>query len=186
MDKLKINLIPPEIKEIVRKDAKRILINKVSIGLLGLLIFLTAVILAVVVYQKASLNKVNSSIEQTKAQINKNVDKEAILKLLKNRLDTINQFTENRYKQGEVFKLISSLFPPGITMDSLEIEKTSKVAISGSTEGTTSMQNFFNNLTDPKMNEGKIASVSIESLSLSQKGGIRFDLKVNLSEGVIK
>lgn len=183
MDKLKINLIPPELKAGAKKDAKRILVNKISIGILGLLILMTALILSVVIYQKTTLNNINASLEQIKSQITANSDKEVVLKLLKNRIDTINQFTENRYKQGEVFKLITGLFPAGILMDSMQIDRTSKVAVSGTTESTVSMQNFFDNLTDPKTNEGKIASVNVESLSLSQKGGIRFDLKINLTEG---
>lgn len=185
MDKLRINLIPPEIKERAKKDAKRLLVNKISVGFLGLLILVTAGILGIVVYQKASLGQVSSSIEQEKNKINSFRDTEAVLKLLKNRVDTINQFTENRYKQGEIFNLITGLFPQGVQLESLQINKTAKVVVSGQTPDTDSLQQFFNNLTDPKTNEGKITSVKVENLNKTQLGGIRFDLTINLAGGVI-
>lgn len=184
MDKLRINLIPPELKELAKKDAKRALVNQISILLLGVLILITAGILGVVIYQSVSLGALNVSIEQERVQINLSKDKEAVVKLLKNRVDTINQFSGNRYKQGEIFSMIMNLFPAGIVLGSIQINKTSSVVISGETENTESLQNFFNNLTDPKTNEGKIASVKVESLSQSQRGGIRFDLKVTLASGV--
>jgi Tfp pilus assembly protein PilN len=184
MDKLKINLIPPEIKERAKKDAKRGLINKISIAFLGLLILVTAGILGTVVFQKGALNQVNAQIEQEKGKINSKRDTEAVLKLLKNRVDTINQFTENRYKQGEVFDLITGLFPPDVTLETLQINKTAKISVSGQTSSTQSLQQFFNNLTDPKTNEGKITSVKVENLNKNQQGGIRFDLIVNLAGGV--
>lgn len=184
MDKLRINLIPPELKELAKKDAKRSLVNKISILLLGVLILITAGILAIVIYQSVSLGVLNASIEQERLRINSSKDKEVVVKLLKNRIDTINQFSGNRYKQGEIFNMMMNLFPPGIILGSIQINKSSSVVISGETEDTLSLQNFFNNLTDPKTNEGKIASVKVESLSQSQRGRIRFDLKVALAAGV--
>ena len=184
MDKLRINLIPPELKELAKKDAKRILVNKISVLLLGVLVLITAGILAVVIYQNVSLGTLKASIEQERLRINSSKDKEAVVRLLKDRIDTINQFTGNRYKQGEIFNIIMNLFPQGIVLGSIQINKTSSVVISGETESTLSLQDFFNNLTDPKTNEGKITSVKVESLSQSQKGGIRFDLKVTLAAGV--
>lgn len=184
MDKLKINLIPPELKELAKKDAKRSLVNRISVLLLGVLVLITAGILGVVIYQSVSLSVLNASIEQERLRVNSFKDREAVVRLLKNRIDTINQFTGNRYKQGEIFNIMISLFPPDVVLKSILVNKTSSVAISGETEDTRALQNFFNNLTDPRVNEGKIASVNIESLSQSQTGGIRFDLKVNLAQGV--
>lgn len=184
MDKLRLNLIPPELKELAKKDAKRVLVNKISILLLGVLILVTACILAVVIYQSMSLGVLKATLEQERLRINSSKDKEAVVRFLKNRIDTINQFTGNRYKQGEIFNLMMNLFPSGIVLGSIQINKTNTVVISGETENTEPLQNYFSNLTDPKINEGKIASVKVESLSQSQIGGIRFDLKVTLAPGV--
>lgn len=184
MDKLRINLIPPELKALVKKDAKRAFVNRISILLLGVLVLITAGILGVVIFQSVSLSVLNTSIEQERLRINLSKDKEAVVRLLKNRIDTINQFSGNRYKQGEIFNMMVNLFPEDVGLESIQINKTSAVVISGETEDTQALQVFFNNLTDPSKNEGKIASVTIESLSQSPKGGIRFDLKVNLAPGV--
>lgn len=183
MDKIKINLIPPEIKERVKKEAKRSLIIRISIGLLGLLIVFTSGILAVTIIQNASLGNLNRQIDQDKSRINSLNQREAVVSFLKNRVDSINQFTGNRYQQGEVFELISSLFPNGVNLSTMQIDATSKILIQGDTESTVALQNFFDNLTDPTLNDGKIANVSVESLNRAANGRIRFDLSVNLKEG---
>lgn len=184
MDKLRINLIPPELKELAKKDAKRSLVNKISILLLGVLVLFTSGVLSVVVYQNMTLEALNVTLGQERSKLESVKDKEVVVKLLKNRIDTINQFTTNRYKQGEIFNTMMSLLPPGIDLGSIQINKTPSVIIAGETGDSEVLNNLFNNLTDPKINDGKITSVTVQSLSQSQNGGIRFDLKVNLAAGV--
>lgn len=185
MDKIKINLIPEEIKEKARKEAKQSLINKISIGLLGLLIVTTSSILAIVIFQGATLNSLKADIEEEKSKVSSHKDIEAVVNLLKNRIDTINQFSNKRYKQRDVFDLLTSLFPNGVYLESIQIDKTQRVVMSGQTSETFSLKIFFDNLVDPKINEGKISSVTVNSLSRSQQGKINFELDVNLAQGVI-
>lgn len=186
MDKIKINLIPEEIKEKAKKEAKQALINRISIAFLGLLIIATSGILATVIYQGATLSSLNVEIEQEKSRVSSYKDVEAVVNLLKNRIDTINQFTNKRYKQRDVFDLITSLFPVGVSLESIQIDKTSKVVISGETENTGALKILFDNLVDPKSNEGKIALVTVNSLNRTQQGKISFELNVILSEGALK
>lgn len=180
MDKLKINLIPPEIKEKVKKQAKRVLITKISVALLGVLIVITSLILGGVIFQKAQLQGLNSIIEQEKQQIGALKDKEAVVIFLKNRIDTINQVTDGHYKQDETLELITGLFPDGVNLGSLQIDKSSIAIVSGDTFDTLLLQQLFDNLTDPQTNDGKIASISVESLNKNASGKIRFDLQINL------
>lgn len=185
MDKIKINLLPPEIKEKAKREAKQSLINKISIAFLGGLILITSSILAQVISQGATVNFLNSEIEKEKSRIQSQNDKEAIVFLLKNRIDTINQFANNRYKQQEVFDFINSLFPQGIAIKRVSIDKTTKVVIGGETDETLALQAFLSNLTNPQINGGKIAFVIVENLNKSLSGKINFELSVNLAEGVL-
>lgn len=185
MDKIKLNLLPPEIKNLAKKAAKQAKINRISIGLLGFLILVTSGILAAVIFQGVSLNSLNTQIEQEKSRITKEKDTEAVVRLLKNRIDTINEFGEKKYKQREVFDLISGIFPQGVTLKSIQIDKTPRVVVGVETENTVSLQNLFDNLTDPKTNKGKITSVVVESMNKNLLGKIRFELTINLAEGVI-
>lgn len=185
MDKIKINLLPPEIKEKAKKVAKRSFVNKISIILLGVLILATSGILAVVIFQGATVNSLNSDIEREQARIQSKRDAEAVVRLFKNRTDTINLFATKRYKQREVYDLITNLFPSAIRMQSIQIGKTKKVSIMGQTDNTSALQDLFNRLTDPKINEGKITSVTVENLNKSQLGNINFELSINLAEGVL-
>lgn len=180
MDKLKINLIPPEIKEKAKKASKRSLVIRVSIGLLGLLILLTSGILSVIIFQSVTLQSLNSNLEQEKAKVANLKDREAVVYFLKNRIDTINKFSATRYSQSEIFELITSLYPEGLNVLSLQIDRSKKVQLQAETSSTKSLDDFFQNLTNPKVNEGKIASVSVEGLNRGQSGVIRFNLIINL------
>lgn len=180
MDKLKINLIPPEIKEKAKKEAKKGLIIRISVGLLGVLILATSGILATIIYQSVTVRSLNSQLEQEKSRIASLKDKEAVVYFLKNRIDTINKFSATRYTQSEIFELITLLYPKGVNVTSLQIDRSKKVQLQAETTDTTSLDNFFQNLTDPKVHEGKIASVSVEGLNKSKAGLIRFNLIINL------
>ena len=180
MDKLKINLIPPEVKAKAKKDAKRALGVRISVGLLGVLILITSGILAVIIYQSVTVQALNSEIENQKTAIVKLRNKEAIAFFLKNRIDTINQFALTQNQQSDMFVLINSLFPAGIDLLSLQIDKSDKVQLQAETLSTLSLENLLNSLTDPDENEGRIASVSVDSLNRNQAGLIRFSLTLNI------
>lgn len=185
MDKIKLNLLPPEIKELAKKHAKQSLVNKISIGLLGFLILVTSSILAGVIFQGVSLNSLNTQIEKEKARIGREKDTEAVVRLLKNRIDTINEFSGKKYKQREVFDLITGLFPQGVNLNSLQINKTPRVVLQGETGSTIALQDFFDNLTNPKNNEGKITAVVVENMNRNLQGRINFELSISLAEGSI-
>lgn len=179
-DKIRINLLPPEIKEQSKKKAKQSLVNRISIGLLGLLIIITAGILVMTVMQSLEVNSLTTSLDQKKLAVDALKDREAVVRLLKDRIDTINQFTENRYQQGQTFNLLKNLIPTGINLTTLQVDKTNIVSLSGETSSTTSLENFFEDLTDPQKNEGKIASVKVLNLNEAPSGNIKFDLDINL------
>jgi hypothetical protein len=183
MDKLKINLIPPEIKAQAQKEVKRLRLFKISVGLLGLLIFFTVCILSVIIYQGAVLRALDADLESEKVKIAALKDKEAVVFFLKNRIDTINQYSFGHYVQGEVYELINKLTPREISLTSLLIDDSELVSIQGNTTSTDALNTFFSNLIDPKLNEGKIVSVSVESLTKTQGSNIGFSLSVNMAGG---
>lgn len=182
MDKLKINLIPPEIKEKAKKAAKSAVIFRLSVGLLGVLILITVGILMIIIYQGVTVQALNSDIEAEKQALTPLKDKEAVVYFLKNRIDSINKFVVTQNTQNELFEIITGLLPPGVSLLALQINKSSQVVLQGETNSSVSLNNFFNNLTDPQTHDGKIASVTVESLNKSQTGVIRFSLMLNLAK----
>lgn len=182
MDKLKINLIPPEIKEKAKKDAKKSLSTRISIGLLGVLILVTIGVIGVSIYQSVTIRNLNNDIETEKSQLSELKDKEAVAYFLKNRIDAINKFSTTQNTQNEVYDLITSLLPPGVVILALQIDKSDKVFVQGETGSSKSLDVLFNNLSDPQTHTGKIASVSIESVSKNRTGVINFTLTINLGK----
>ena len=182
MDKLKINLIPPEIKENAKKAAKSAIIVRISVGLLGVLILITAGILSVIIFQSLTVRTLNADIEKEKAALAAVKDKEAVVYFLKNRIDTINKFAATQHTQNELFEVVTGLIPAGINLVSLQIDKSDQVSLQGDTGSSASLDNFFNNLTDPKINDGKVSSVEVENLNRGQFGSIRFTLTLKLAK----
>ena len=182
MDKLKINLIPPEIKEKAKKEAKTALFTRISVGLLGILVLITSGIIGVIIFQSVTIQNLNSEIEREKTDLEKLKDKEAVVYFLKNRIDSINMFATTQHTQNELYELVDSLLPPGINLVLLKIDKSSKIALQGETTSSSSLDNLFNNLTDKAKNDGKIDSVSVESLSKIRTGTINFTLSLNLAK----
>lgn len=182
MDKLKINLIPPEIKEKKKKDAKRSVVNRISIALLGLLIIVTAAVLGIIVVQNTTLQRLNTDIESEKSKISGLKDKEAVIFFLKNRIDTISNFSDKNYKQGDYYELMTGLVPQGVNLLSLQIDKSDKIALNGDTVSTEALGAYLSSLTDPAKNDGLINYVAVESLSRTAAGVIRFSFLVNMKE----
>lgn len=182
MDKLKINLIPPEVKAKAKKQARRSLVNKISILLLGVLILATTSILAVIIFQSVLLQTLTADIKREEQKIGSLRDKEAIVYFLNNRIDTIKGFGDDRYKQAQVFQLITGLLPDGVKISVMQIDKSDKVVLQGETSSTSTLADLFDGLVDPVLNEGKIASVNIDSLTRSGKGLIIFGLTINMKE----
>lgn len=185
MDKLKINLIPPEIREKAKKEAKRSVLARISVGLLGLLILLTSGLLALIIFQNVTLQNLTREIDQERSKIVALKDKEVAVFFLKNRLNSINKFSSSNTKQGQNYDLINSLFPTGADLTSVQIDKTDKILLTGETTSAQNLDLLFDNLTDPKMNEGKIASVLVDSLSRTPNGIIRFNLSINMKGGTL-
>lgn len=184
MDKLKLNLIPLELKEQAKKEAKRSLVVRISLGLLGLLILITFGVLAAAILQGLELSKINAQLDQHKTEVASLKDKEAVISFLKNRIDAINTFTNNRYKQAEILELVERQFPGGVNLVALHIDKSTKVLVQAQTSDTKLLKQFIDTLTDPQNQEGKIASVSAQNVNLSQDGKINFDLQLILSKEI--
>lgn len=180
MDKLKINLIPPEIKEKKKKEAKRSTVNRISIGLLGVLIIITSFVLGVIVIQNTTLQNLNTEIENEKNKIAGFKDKEAVAFFLNNRMTTISNFSDKNYKQSSYYELMTKLVPEGVEIEVMQIDKTNKITLSGATNSTAAFGEYLSNLTNPVNNDGLVDFVTIESLSRTATGIIRFNFVVNM------
>lgn len=181
MDRININLLPPELKEIKKREKKRSLIIRLSIGMLVLMVIATTILLISVVLQNRKISLANQKLGTTKNEVNNYKKQEAVAVVLKSQLDTISTLFSKEFPQAQAFNLVNALTPAQIRVYSFSINKSNKIVLQGETQNTSSLETFFNNLIDPKFNEGKISKVVVDSLNRNREGKIRFDLTITPS-----
>lgn len=182
--RININLLPPELKEIKKRQQRKGFIVRVSIFTLLAMIVITASLLSFVVIQNARITQANKSLENIRNRIDTYKDSEAIAIILASRLDGIHSIILKDYPQIEALNLITALTPKDVRILAFNVDRNNKVTISAETNSVSSADTFFINLTDPKFNEGKISTVVVESMSRNKDRLIKFDLAVTLPGSV--
>ena len=180
MDKFTINLLPQQIQldaALVKRKSKLI---KISIAFLVLLIVITASALFFSIVQQQDIKNVDNKISQSTVAIGTYKEKEGLVTLLKDRLETIKTVNKKEYLVGSIYLLFSSLVPEDIKLSQLGVSRDNAVGANGSTVSTASLRLLFNNLIDPQKVANKFGPISIDSLSKGEKG-ISFTLKTKSS-----
>lgn len=179
MDRISINLLPLNLKENKHLLYKKKLVSAASIGFLGLLVVFSIVLIALSVIQNRQLESETASLAKAQLTLSSFKEKEAAVIILKKRLDSISQIMKQKYPQTDSFLLIDSLLPPETTIQSFRVDQTNIVNLQGSSETASSLQQFFDNLTDPKINEGKVIKTVISNLNRGSSPKLGFDLAIS-------
>lgn len=181
MDRLSINLLPPELKLNKKKQHKKNLIIRISVGILMLMILITSGLLSVSIYQKSQLEVESTALEKLKSQLGSYREQEVIAFLLRNRLSGITQAENKQFPQTQAFNLLTGITPLDVSIYAFKVDRSDKVNIQGQTNNTQALGELFINLTDPKVNVGKVSKVNLNSLNKSGADLYRFDLNVQVS-----
>lgn len=186
MDRISINLLPPSLKENKQLNRKKKLVNQVSIGFLGILILITISLIVATVFQNNSFKKEFQMVDSLQKKINDLKESEAAVIILKKRLATISQLNQKQYPQPSSYLLVASLLPPDVFIQSFNIDKSNIVSVQGNAVSAADMQKFFDNLSDPTANEGKVTKTTISNLSRGPTPRLIFDLSITTNFGAIK
>jgi hypothetical protein len=180
MSKLSINLLPPELEANKKKAKRRALINRLSVSLLAFMVALSAVGLVLDIIQSLNVKNLDRKVDSVKAEVTKQKKQEELVLVLKDRISGINNLLNNDTPHAKAFNLITKLVPDSVKINNFSIDKKGVVLLGGETTSPTYLSAFFNNLTDPTINENKISQVTVESLSVSPST-IKFDMSIGLS-----
>ncbi|MBI2011552.1 hypothetical protein HYS91_02170 [Candidatus Daviesbacteria bacterium] len=179
MDKISINLLPPELAQIQKRKEYISFINKITIVCLSIAITVTASVLGYSLVKNQELEKLNSKIANIQNQINDLKDQEGYLFLLKQRLSLINGLISLPNPTLDGANLITSLIPAGVSLLSINSERSVQIGITIEANSTNSLRNLLNNLIDTNTNRGKVTKVRIENIN-KLKDAIRVDMIVTL------
>lgn len=179
MDKITINLLPEELLHQAKEYQQRSTIFKLSLGLLVVMIFLASALLVLRFIQNQTLISLNNSLGNSQEKVAGFKNQEGQLVFLKERLGSINSLLNQDSKTVASYNLINSLAPTSLIITTLSADKDGNILITAETPNTAVLRVFFDHLTSPSLNQGKISKVLINSLS--QSGNIyRMDLAVTV------
>ncbi len=180
MDKISINLLPFEVTALEKTSAKKLQIFKLSFGLLVVMILITVSILILRLFQSRTISVVNTQLVTSEQKVNNLKDQESQLVLLKDRLSSISTLSQKDFKTTDGFNLISSITPSNISLSAVSLDKSGTIVLSAEAPDLITLKTFFDNLTIPAINQGKIGKISIDNLNNFSSGKYRVNLTINL------
>lgn len=177
-NKISVNLLPPEFLSEEIKRAKFFKIQKLGIGVILLMVFLSSLTMALRILQSQNISRIQGRISRVEEKVLNLKDKQASLVLIKNRLTTINQYLGKESKQADVYSFLDNILPASISITSMSIDKLGNVVMVATVGDTDTLDNIITTLSSKETNEGKIKSVSIESLNRGRDNLYRLSLKL--------
>lgn len=181
MDRISINLLPPELSKVKKKNIKEELVIKSSLFVLVAMVIATSVLFSLVVASGQELKKQTASEEDFKAKLNQFKEQESLALLLKGRLGTINTLIQKENPQVKAFNIVNRLKPDGIKILTLNTDKGNLATFQGETSSPQSLQDLLNNLSDPSIHENKVKSTNVESLNYNANRKVIFNLQISLN-----
>lgn len=178
MSQLKINLLPRDILLARQLGSKARLINKLSIGLLVILICLTSATLGIRFVQNLDLKKANTNLTSAQNLVESQGIVEAQAALVKQQLDSIESISGQDANRKAIFNLLVALMPADVQISEASVDKESNMTLTLSSPSLSSLQDLFSGLSDPEKNAGLISKVDLQGLSVDRDGAYRFGLRI--------
>ncbi len=178
MDKISINLLPPEFRQEELKQKKFYKIQVMGVMIIFLMAFLTSMSIALRILQSHNISQVQLSVNAQEQKVSDLKGTQASLLLLKNRLGVIGQYLGTPSKQTFAYALIDQLVGTAISINALSIDRTGDVSIVGLIPDSVALETLIESLTTKEKNENKISQISIDSLSRGKDGVYRISLKI--------
>lgn len=177
-NKISINLLPHEVLIERIQSHKTNFVNKISIGVLVVVIFVTAIVATFRLLQNNEITRINSQISVAEQNLVAERSKEETINALKNRLSSIQKLLGSDEKIKAMFNLIAFLTPPEITMSDTTVDKNGTVTASFSSKSLVSIESFFTNLGSKEKNSSLVSKVDLDGISLGKDSMYHFALKV--------
>lgn len=178
INKVLVNLLPPEVLLQRRQSFKLSLANKLSIVALVSLVFFSSVTLAFRLTQNAQMKNAENDLAFATEKINTLKPREQDAILLKGRLESIQKLIGGDDKRKAIFNLVVYLALPNMQISDVSVDPQGGMNISMISRTLESFDDFLSKLSHKETNSGIIQKVYLESLSMGRDGTYRFTLKI--------
>lgn len=178
MSSVSINLLPKEFRIDKKAQKKFQVVQRISIVILLILIFLATTSSALRILQSQGISKLTEEAMQKEDKVSSLKENEVTLVVLKNRLSSINKVLTTSTNKALVYKQILNSFPANVTISSVSVDQSGNVNMSIIAPDVESFENVFIALTSREFFEN-ISRIEFESLSRTREGIFRSNLKIS-------
>ncbi|MDO8429127.1 MAG: hypothetical protein Q7S88_00675 [Candidatus Daviesbacteria bacterium] len=177
MNRIKVNLLPAEILIERKKSLKLTLLNKLSISMLVILLFLASASLALRFTQSEKFKNINENLVFAEGKVTSLKGKEAKVVALKQRLRSIDTLLSADSKIREIFDLAVSS-SSGVDILDVSISKNGNMTISFSSDNLEGIEGLIINMINKGREKNLISEIFLEGLTLGKDGFYKFELRV--------
>lgn len=178
MEKISINLLPPEFTAEQVKKAKFYKIQGIGVVAILVMVFLSSLTVALRILQSQNISEAQTILNEKEQQVLGLKGRQASLILLKNRLTAVSKYLGVSSKQASVYKFINDLLPPTFGINSLTVDKSGEILILAVVSDVITLDNFISTLISDESGQGKVSQLSIENLNRGRDGIYRVGLKI--------
>ena len=186
MAQISINLLPLELKVNQREVTRKKIITKLSIALSAISIFAAIVILVAGLTIKIDVQNKSKEADDLLQQIKQFQEAEGRVTILKSRLGLIDTILSKESPQTQAFNLTTILIPPDVQLNNFAVDKSGSVKISAQAKDLKALKNFFDNVTNPEIHDGKILSATVDALSQNNSQIITVEISLHLKPDQVK
>lgn len=176
--KIHVNLLPSEVLFERIQSSKLVFINKVSVGVLLVLIFITSATIALRLSQGTELKEVKEDVVKAETMAAGLQTRSSKLSSLKSRLGSIKTLLEADAKRRAIFNLVIYLIPADVTVSEVVVDAGGVMTVSLSSSSLSSIETLISNLSSKDKNSDLISRINLETLSLGGEMSYRMTLRL--------
>lgn len=186
MDKIRINLLPPELKETEKKHNKLPILNLISLGVLVLSVVITAGVLFWSFYENQKYNNTTKEYEKLKKEISGKQKTELLNIFIKERVKNIKTLLSQDSPQPKLLNLVYNLAQTNASITQIRVDAKANLLLSGQSPTLPQARKFLVDIIDPTKNEGYFSKIMAEKFSKNSSGSYSFDLSIAFASGSAK
>lgn len=179
MNKISVNLLPPELLSAQKKSSNMAKLNVIAIAALILTIITTTLILTVKIIQASRLQSEKNQLDSLNAELQTFESQDRLQAQLKSRIQQIFSIKTSNPGLVEKIDYSTKLIPSDFRLNHLSFDKNGNVLLSVESTGAAKLKGFFDSLTNPQ-NQGKISQVLLESLTRGKDDKYTYDLNLEI------
>lgn len=175
-----ISLLPREVEEKQKQEARGELLRKVSLAFLSISLLFSLSVFVYFLSLKSQLSGLDKSIVSEKSKIGSLSKIENDSHDLEVRVKALRSVFEERAYFSELLQTLSKAVPADVSVTEMTVPSAEAASISGASRSYFSLASFLLNLKET----GLFGAVTLRSVSLDdQTGDVSFDLTLEVVEG---